>query len=60
MPRTAGWLDARERKGAPAHKNQDAEQTETVPSYSESPFRWAGVILRIVGLTSFLVSHLEA
>lgn len=60
MPRAVGCLDARERKSAPAHKNQDAEQAEKVPPYSRSPFRWAGVILCIAGLTSFLVSHLGA
>lgn len=29
------------------------------PSYPSNPFWWAGVRLRIVGLTSFLFSHLE-
>jgi len=29
------------------------------PFYPGNPFWWAGVRLRIVGLTSFLVSHLK-
>ena len=29
------------------------------PSYPSNPFWWVGVRLRIVGLTSFLFSHLK-
>lgn len=45
------------KRKAPRPTSQDAERQIATCPYLNNPLRWAGVSLRIFGLTSFLLSH---